>query len=422
MNSSVKVSVIVPVYNSEKHLRQCLDSILDQTLKEIEVICVDDGSTDASPEILEEYRKRDSRLQVLHQENLYAGVARNNGMAQAVGEYLVFWDSDDYFDLSALEKMYGKAVSDQADVCICDGRQFYEGIQFETAGGMYLARKYLPETIPFSAKEAQDVILNIINTAPWNKMFLRSYIERIGIRFQPIRTGNDMFFIECALALADRITVVDEPLVCYRRNQATSLVGTLDKSPTAAIDAWIAIHDELKKRNAFPKKSFYNRLMVNLVYMFRNASSSFVSFREELLYLQSEGIQRLSLEEVDDSDFYDPWYAECLEHIRKDTPEDFMAYLFHFTYIKLTEGNAKRLMQQQKAKDAAAKLKSEKAEHKAATARLEKAAAEADAQITSLRKDVKQLEAFLQELNAELKKAKEAWPYKLANLFRRHRR
>ena len=422
MSTSVKVSVIVPVYNSEKHLRQCLDSILDQTLREIEVICVDDGSTDASPEILEEYQKRDSRLHVLHQQNQYAGVARNNGMAQATGDYLVFWDSDDYFDPSALEKMYEKATADQADVCLCDGKQFYEGIQFETAGGMYLARKYLPETIPFSAKDVKDVILNIINTAPWNKMFLRSYIERIGIRFQPIRTGNDMFFIECALALADRITVVDEPLVCYRRNQSTSLVGTLDKSPTAAIDAWIAIHDELKARNAFPEKSFYNRLMVNLIYMFRNASGSFAAFREELLYLQSEGIQRLSLEKVNDSDFYDPWYAECLAHIKSDTPEDFMAYLFHYTYIKLTEGNAKRLLQKQKAKEAGAKLKSEKAGHKADIARMEKAAAEANAEITSLRKDVKQLETFLQELNTELKKAKEVWPYKIANLFHRKRR
>ena len=94
---AVKVSVIIPVYNVEKYLRECIDSILNQTLRDLELICVDDGSTDGSLEILHEYEKADSRVKVLTQHNMGAGAARNKGLAIATGEYLSFLDSDDFF-------------------------------------------------------------------------------------------------------------------------------------------------------------------------------------------------------------------------------------------------------------------------------------------------------------------------------------
>lgn len=88
----VKVSVIVTVYNGEKYLKQCLDSVCNQTLRDIEIICVDDGSTDSSPLILKEYQQKDDRIQIYRQQNLYAGVARNTGKSHASGEYIIFWD------------------------------------------------------------------------------------------------------------------------------------------------------------------------------------------------------------------------------------------------------------------------------------------------------------------------------------------
>ena len=93
----IKVSVIIPVYNAEKYLEKCLDSLLKQTFTDMEVICVDDGSTDASLEILKRFQEKDRRIHVLTQENQYAGTARNNGMKIAQGEYLLFLDSVDFF-------------------------------------------------------------------------------------------------------------------------------------------------------------------------------------------------------------------------------------------------------------------------------------------------------------------------------------
>ena len=108
MNENIKVSVIIPVHNSAQYLTKCIESMLNQTLKEIEIICVDDGSTDESLAIIKNYKKLDSRIKILTQENKYAGVARNNGMEIAKGEYLFFLDSDDFSSDTLLEKVYFK--------------------------------------------------------------------------------------------------------------------------------------------------------------------------------------------------------------------------------------------------------------------------------------------------------------------------
>ena len=106
MDNIFKVSVIIPVYNAAEFLGQGLDSLLNQTLHDIEIICVNDGSSDKSLEILKEYEKKDSRIKVIDQENQGAGAARNNGMAIAQGEYLSFLDADDFFEKNMLEESY----------------------------------------------------------------------------------------------------------------------------------------------------------------------------------------------------------------------------------------------------------------------------------------------------------------------------
>ena len=115
MESRITVSVIIPVYNSEKYLRQCLDSICAQTLREIEIICIDDGSTDGSADILEDYRKKDSRVTVIRQNNAGAGAARNKGLDISRGRYLSFLDADDFFEMSMLEEAVRCAEENDSD-------------------------------------------------------------------------------------------------------------------------------------------------------------------------------------------------------------------------------------------------------------------------------------------------------------------
>ena len=115
---SPKISVIIPVYNQERYIPQCLDSTLSQTLGDIEVVCVDDGSTDGSGAVLDAYAAKDSRVRVVHRENRGVGPTRNEGLAMARGEFVIFMDPDDYYpDSLVFEKLYGAATEHGALVC-----------------------------------------------------------------------------------------------------------------------------------------------------------------------------------------------------------------------------------------------------------------------------------------------------------------
>ncbi|WP_434275936.1 glycosyltransferase family 2 protein, partial [Aliarcobacter cryaerophilus] len=113
------ISVVIPVYNSELYLQRCIDSILNQTFKNFEAIFVNDGSTDNSLEILNYYKSLDNRIKIINQENCGTGEARNNGLRNALGEYILFVDSDDTIELLMLEKMYKKALEEDSDIVVC---------------------------------------------------------------------------------------------------------------------------------------------------------------------------------------------------------------------------------------------------------------------------------------------------------------
>ena len=123
-----KISVIIPVYNVEKFLRECLDSVVNQTMRDIEIICVNDGSTDGSLDILKEYAKKDDRIIVINQTNGFVESARNNGLKIAKGEYIQFVDSDDYLELNACETAYNYALQYKADVVVFGYKNFPEQV------------------------------------------------------------------------------------------------------------------------------------------------------------------------------------------------------------------------------------------------------------------------------------------------------
>lgn len=346
MSSNPKVSVVIPVYNTAPYLRQCLDSVVNQTLRDIEIICVDDGSTDGSDAILEEYAAADPRIRILHQQNQYAGVARNNGMAVATGKYLMFWDSDDYFDVTALEKMYNQSEADQADICVCGGKRFYEDLGLEVEYDE-IKKSRIPDTVPFDRISNSDYILNFVNETTWNKLFLRAFVERYDLRFQATRNGNDAFFVANALCLADIITLRNEPLVCYRKNQTSSLMGTLEKRPLSLLKNWAAIGESLKARDVYPERSFRNKALVIVIDTFHSVSS-WDSFLECFQWLRDDGIEALDLVVEAEGYYYPDWHAEFLQKLLDSTPEDFLAYSAHLSHVLRVRGTARRLSVRQK--------------------------------------------------------------------------
>lgn len=123
--SSPKVSIVVPVYKVEEYIDRCLDSLLNQTLKDIEIILVDDGSPDNCPKICDEYAQKDARVRVVHKQNEGLGYARNSGMEVAVGEYIAFVDSDDFVDIRMFEELYDVARGNDSDVVYCNIYKYY---------------------------------------------------------------------------------------------------------------------------------------------------------------------------------------------------------------------------------------------------------------------------------------------------------
>lgn len=337
----IKVSVIVPVYNGEKYLEQCLDSICNQTLQEIEIICVDDGSTDSSWDILNRYKDQDDRIQLYRQQNLYAGVARNTGKSHATGEYLVFWDCDDFFEPDALEKMYGKAKAVDADVCVCGGNQFLESKQKLYPWPPYLSVKNIPETDTFNRFTNPDYYLNFTNAAAWNKIFKRSYIEQLKLDFQPVRNGNDVYFTVNAIGLADRITVLNEKLVNYRVNQSSGLVCSISKSPLSPIQAWMDIAENLEKHDGFGERSFANKAMGSMIYMLQNFQK-WDAFRQAVEALKEYGLEKMHIQIQEDGYYYSVWNGECVRHLYQDTPEEFAVFFAYSVYVQKSEAYAEK--------------------------------------------------------------------------------
>ena len=272
--NNYKISIILPVYNAELYLNQCLDSIVGQTLKEFEVICVDDGSTDGSLDILREYAGRDERFKVLTQQNGGGGKARNTGMAAASGDYVIFLDSDDFFAPTLLEETCQKAEECQADIVLFDGKG-YDNLTGEFVDGRRLRTGYLPDKEVFNYRDIPDNIFLIVPDAPWLRLFRREFIENTGLKFQCITNANDAFFTVSAMVLAERICSIDKPFVYYRLNNAASTQGIKDKDPLCQMQAYTAIYDFLKARDIYREveRSFVNRMIAILVWSLKSYKS-----------------------------------------------------------------------------------------------------------------------------------------------------
>lgn len=216
-----KVSVIIPIYNVEEYLRACLDSVLNQTLGDIEIICIDDGSTDCSAKILAEYAKDDRRIRVITQSNIGAGAARNTGLAIAQGQWVSFLDADDVFDSKMLSDMVVAGESENADVVAC------------------------------SEKKRGDIFFRWRGWA-WDKLFKRDFIMRQMLEFQNLPVSNDLFFTYSALALSSKTVAVANDYV-FHRKRAGSVETTRDRAPLAPLEAVKALYARIGMVDGFAR-------------------------------------------------------------------------------------------------------------------------------------------------------------------------
>lgn len=245
MKAEKAVSVIIPVYNAQAHLEQCVRSVMNQTLKEIEIICVDDGSKDDSLAILRRLAQEDARILVMAQENAGAGAARNRGLDAAKGRYLSFLDADDFFEPDMLETAYRKAEQEQAQVLVFRADFYDDQIKRFLPCTYSLREEMLPADRPYSAVQIERDLFKTVVGWAWDKLFETAYIRECGLRFQEQRTTNDAYFVFMAYARAERISTVSRVLAHQRRHAGGTLSVTREKSWMCFYEALLAMRKTL---------------------------------------------------------------------------------------------------------------------------------------------------------------------------------
>ncbi|WP_273215386.1 glycosyltransferase family 2 protein [Helicobacter japonicus] len=252
------VSVVIPIYNVEKYVAQCLDSIINQSYTNLEIICVNDGSTDSSGAIVQEYARKDYRIRYFEQENQGGGVARNTGLKKARGEWVLIFDSDDYMRSFAIESLLQRALQSKSQIVIAKSEELSENgniVPMDWA----LRLDLLPQKEIFNYKDMGDCIFGFCVGWAWDKLYNRAFIESHNLRFEPVKSSDDLLFTFSSLVQADSISVCEKVLFTHRKH-STSVESSRDKVPTLFLSSVSKWRDSLIKMGIFSQvqRSFMN--------------------------------------------------------------------------------------------------------------------------------------------------------------------
>ena len=268
-----KVSVIIPVYNAEKYLRQCLDSIVNQTLKDIEIICVNDGSTDNSLDILNQYAAKDKRFKVYNKKNTGPADTRNIGLKNATGEYLWFVDADDECARNACETIYNKMSQNNLDVfCFC-AEVFDEKKKEKVENNWYGAyNKQIPSNLLEKQLEFDEYLPFCfrVNGVLWNKSFSHRFVVNNKISFNSkLYIEDDKLFLDNVLSNKPKALFSLSKLYTYRQNFSNNIVGIMRTADRKFFDIFIFFTDLVslsKKEKNLKYKSEIFRQLVSEMY------------------------------------------------------------------------------------------------------------------------------------------------------------
>lgn len=277
MHMNDLVSIIIPVYNAEKYLSACVQSALSQTYKNIEIICVDDGSTDSSPEILKKFASDNPSIKIITQKNAGGGAARNKGLDNASGKYVYFFDSDDIAASDLIEKALARAVECDADLVAFHGYTFVnDDVSTKKFKSGYNKNIITNSESVVSYKDCPGTILSLVNVVPWNKLIRRDFLIQNNIRFLNLTTADDVTFSALCNAYAEKIAFVDNALLYYRVGRS----GTVSTNSANILNVRSAVESTEKRVAELPYaneiiSSVRNFVVQNLCFGFLSYSVDF---------------------------------------------------------------------------------------------------------------------------------------------------
>ena len=293
MKYKPKVSIILPAYNAEKYIAKTLESLLTQTLKEIELICINDGSKDGTLKVLKEFEQNDERIKIIDKKNEGVWKARMDGIKAATGQYIAFIDADDYVENVFLEELYKSITKNNADIAICG----FSRIDEKTKKILSQEMKYDENKIIEKGKNFEEVIS--INTALWNKLYKTEILKQIEDLKNPPRILEDMMFLSMVYQKTNKISFVDKYLYNYMVIEGSAM-NTLKKEEIEKIqNAMLEIKKQYVKENT------------NVENMEILASMAFLHFGISVM---------LKVSETDNCDFSEE-YKKNLKFLNENFPE-----------------------------------------------------------------------------------------------------
>lgn len=352
-----EISVVIPVYNVEKYLKQCIDSVVNQTFKDIEIICIDDGSSDSSLDILNEYAKKDDRFKILTQENKGPSYTRNRGIDTARGKYLYFMDSDDYIEPESLEELYDIAETNSTDCII------FKMINFDDETGEkytteYYEMEFLSELVGDNVFSHSDIKgeIYLIAVSPQGKFFNLDFIRNIKFPEDVIFEDN-VFFLEVLLK-AERLYFYDKHL-CNRRIRSGSLM-TSKKNFTDYITVSNMMVDMSKEHGVYNdeyKPQLFEKIIKNSFMRFNEVTGEskvdfFNALKKNFLSKKDKLDSDDSFQSIDSR--LKEIYYKCME---ANTPRELELYLELFDLqVKLVKTIEKKNKEKAEIKHAQVKL------------------------------------------------------------------
>ncbi len=265
----IKLSIIVPCYKVEKYLPRCLDSLVNQTLKDIEIICINDGSPDNCINILKNYKEKyGNKIVIIDKENEGVWRGRKDGVKKAKGEFIGFVDSDDYVALDYAEKLYNAAISKNADISVCG----FDRIDLDT-GKLYSREMCKPESKEIIVSKNPGDMLEL-NGAPWNKIYRAELLKKMHDMVNVPRVLDDMMFLQLIYINANKIVFIPDSLVFYMVRK-DSIINTVKK------DAIKPTYESMKE----VRDLYYNERPELIDYI---DSCAFLHLGVSLMYRMSE--------------------------------------------------------------------------------------------------------------------------------------
>lgn len=325
-----KLSIVIPIHNADAYLERCLNSVVSQTLKDIEIICVDDNSKDKSSEILQSFAKKDARVRILTlSETSGQSHARNVGISEAQGEFIGFVDADDFVDCQMFEKMVENAVENSSDIVMCKAT-VYDTVKdsyFEDDESFNLScfsEKFDKKT--FSHKDTL-AFWEKINVAVWNKIYRFEFLKSCGVKFQEGYIYEDLPFFYATYTKAKKVSLVREFLYFYRINSENSTMAKTDEKVKDRVDMVSLTVDILKEQKYFRdiKAAVINWAIHDLYYRFLLIDTR---YHKEYFFRMQKFFRTINTSDVDNTLIKSPYYPYFCQ-IKENKYDECIKFFFN---------------------------------------------------------------------------------------------